>query len=129
MQRSVIDEVLCDRKIEIKRTRLEYNAEDAECFTWTMPNVVTEYLNGPGLYPKQSRNERDESAFSGAVEPQQSDKCCRRHGKAHIVERLSGAIGMAQARNGKRGRLARPSWERIVRRSNMTDGCICSCHC
>ena len=77
VQGGVIEQVLRHREIEIERARLEHDAEQPQRFARRAADVMAEDADAAGLDAEQPRDQREQRALSGAVQPEQRGKTRR----------------------------------------------------
>ena len=91
-------------------------AVDHPGFARRLTDIVTENPDAAGLDSEQPRHKREQSAFSGAVQAEQSGEARGCHGEIDIDQRTSRAIGMADGRDRQRRSRRRVAPDRFVRK-------------
>src|SRR6185436_7670336 len=97
VQGGVIQQVLRHREVEIERAGLKHHPEQPQCFARCPRDVMAEDADMSALDSEQPRDQREERALAGAVQAEQRGEACRGDGEADVDQRLSRAIGMADA--------------------------------
>src|SRR5260370_31125424 len=70
-----------------------------------MPDIVAENADASGLHAEQPGDDGKQRALARAVEAEQGRKAPRRNREADIVERLAGAVAMADTLDRQRYRI------------------------
>ena len=107
VQRRMVGQILDDREIEVERARLEHDADQAQGFARCPFDIVPENPDTAALDRVEARHQREQGALSGAVEAEENGEGRWRDREAHVIERLAGAVEVADALDGDGRRLAR----------------------
>src|SRR5262245_36592062 len=105
VQRGMVGQVLDHRQIEIERAGLEHHADQAQRLARRAFDVVPEDADATALHAVEAGHQREQRALARAVEAEQHREGRGRDRKAHVVERLAGAIEVADAFDRDGGRL------------------------
>src|SRR4029077_8900493 len=97
VQGGVVEQVLPNRKVEIKRARLEHHPEQSQRFARSQSDLGAEDADAPALNSKQPRHQGEQRALAGAVETKQRREARRCHAEIDVDKSVAIAVGMADA--------------------------------